>query len=140
MKASIPTLSKLGVITDPNTGMLYLFKSFLSIDKSVSNLWGGEVISLMHLIKKHAKNPDGLRDGVEDSLVRVFNRFFEKVKISVEISSATALSLEDTPAINLEMAIFIEDGGDSYQLAATLMDAYRESDAMYGRIVFKGEL
>lgn len=137
MKASIPTLSKLGVITDPNRGMLYLFKSFLTIDKSVSNYWRGEVISLMFLIKKYAKNPEGLRDAVEDDLTRVYNRFFERVKISVEISSATDLPMEDTPAINLIMAIFIEDGGNTYQLSATLLDAYRESDRMFGRVVFR---
>lgn len=137
MKAPIPTLSKLGVITDPNRAMLYLFKSFLTIDKAVSNLWQGEVISLMYLIKKFAKNPEGLRDAVEDDLTRVYNRFFDKVQISVEINSATELSMQDTPAINLVMALFIEDGGDTYQLAATLLDAYREADRMYGRVVFK---
>ena len=91
MKASIPTLSSQGVITDPKRAMLYLFKSFLTIDKSVSNLWRGEVISLMYLIKQHAKNPNELRERVEENLIRIYNRYFDGVKVQVEIASQAGL-------------------------------------------------
>jgi ribosomal protein L21E len=137
VKASIPTLSSQGVITDPKRAMLYLFKSFLTIDKSVSNLWRGEVISLMYLIKQHAKNPNELRERVEENLIRIYNRYFDGVKVQVEIESATHLPMLDTPAFNLVMSILVEDGGRTHQLAATLEDAFKEGDRMYNRVVFK---
>ena len=137
MKASIPTLSSQGVITDPKRAMLYLFKSFLTIDKSVSNLWRGEVISLMYLIKQHAKNPNELRERTEENLIRIYNRYFDGVKVQVEIESATHLPMLDTPAFNLIMSILVEDGGRTHQLSATLEDAFKEGDRMYNRVVFK---
>ena len=137
MKATIPTLSKSGIITDPKRAMLYLFKSFLTIDKSVSNLWRGNVHSLMFLIKQHAKSPEELRDAVEESLVLMYNVFFDGVKVSVDVESATDLSIYDTPAVNLKMAVLVEDSGDTHQLSAVLLDAYKENDRMYDRVVFK---
>lgn len=137
MKAHIPTLSAQGVITDPKRAMLYLFKSFLTIDKSVSNFWRGEVISLMYLIKQHAKNPDELRERAEDELSRIYNRFFDNVKVQVEIETATVLPLNESPAFNLKMSILVEDAGKPYQLSAVLEDAFKEGDRMYNRVVFK---
>lgn len=137
MKASIPTLSSQGVITDPKRAMLYLFKSFLTIDKSVSNLWRGEVISLMYLIKQHAKNPNELRERAEENLIRIYNRYFDGVKVQVEIETATNLPMLDTPAFNLIMSILVEDGGRTHQLAATLTDAFKEGDRAYNRVVFR---
>lgn len=138
MKAHIPTLSRNGIIKDPDRAMLYLFKSFLTIDKSVSNHWKGEVISLVYLIKKYPKDPEGLKEAVEEALSRVYNRVFDNARIQVSLDSATALSLDDTPAVNISMAILVEDGSKSYQLAATLEDAFKEADDMFGRVVFKG--
>lgn len=137
MKATIPTLSRAGTITDPKQAMLYLFKSFLTIDKSVSNFWKSDVQSLMFLVKKHGKFPEELRDAVEDGLVQMYNVYFDNVKVQVELQSATGLDLYETPAVNLSMAILVEDEGRSYQLAAVLMDAFKENDRMYDRVVFK---
>lgn len=137
MKAYIPTLSTVGIIKDPKQAILYLFKSFLTIDKSVSNHWRSQIHSLMYLVKKHAKSPEELRDAVDDALVEMYNVFFNDVKVQVEIESATALVLSDSPAINLKMAIMVEDGGKNYQLSAILEDAFKETDRMYDRIVFK---
>ena len=137
MKADIPTLSKAGIITDPKQGMLYLFKSFLTIDKSVSNFWRNGVHSLMFLIKKHGKSPEELRDAVEDSLTRLFNVFFNDVRVLVELESATDLPLSQTPAVNLKMSILVDENGRPYQLAAVLEDAFKEGDRAYGRVVFK---
>lgn len=137
MKAHIPTLGKTGIITDPKQAVLYLFKSFLTIDKSVSNLWRPGVQSLMFLVKKHSKNPNELREAVEDALRSLYNNFFDSVKVSVEVNTATELNMTDTTKYNLEMAIMVEDNGMSYQLAAVLEDAFKEGDRMYNRVVFK---
>lgn len=137
MKAFIPTLSKAGIIKDPKQALLYLFKSFLTIDKSVSNYWRGNVHSLMYLVKKHAKSPEELRDAVDESLTQMLNVFFDSVKVQIEIESATELNVYDTPAINLKMAVLIEDEGKSHQLSAVLLDAFKENDRMYDRVVFK---
>lgn len=137
MKASIPTLSAAGIITDPKQGILYLFKSFLTIDKSVSNHHRESVHSLMYLVKKYAKSPEELRDAVEESLIQMYNVFFTEVKVQVELESATQLGIYDTPAVNLKMALLIEDEGKSHQLAAVLEDAFKEGDRMYKRVVFK---
>lgn len=137
MKATIPTLSKAGVISDPKQAMLYLFKSFLTIDKSVSNWWMANVHSLMFLVKRHAKSPEELRDAVDESLTQLFNVYFEDVKVQVDIESATELNIYDTPSINLKMALLVEDSGRTHQLSAVLLDAFKENDRMYNRVVFK---
>lgn len=137
MKATIPTLSKAGVISDPKQAMLYLFKSFLTIDKSVSNWWKANVHSLMFLVKRHAKSPEELRDAVDESLTQLFNVYFEDVKVQVDIESATELNIYDTPSVNLKMALLVEDSGRTHQLSAVLLDAFKENDRMYNRVVFK---
>lgn len=138
MKAAIPTLSKAGIITDPKQGMLYLFKSFLTIDKSVSNHHRSRVHSLVYLIKQLAKSPEELRTAVEDSLTEMYTVHFDKVQVQVELATATDLDLSETPAVTLSMALLVEDEGVSYQLSAVLEDAFKESDRMYDRVVFKG--
>lgn len=138
MKAPLVTMSRLGIITDAGTAILYLFKSFLCIDKTVSNFWQGEVISLMYNIMKYAKNPETLRESIESDLSRIYNRFFDTVKIQVELTSATGLSLADTPAVNISMAILVTDEGKDYSLSAVLNDAFADHDRIFERVVFRG--
>jgi hypothetical protein len=138
MKAPLVTMSRLGIITDAGTAILYLFKSFLCIDKTVSNFWQGEVISLMYNIMKYAKNPETLRESIESDLSRIYNRFFDTVKIQVELTSATGLSLADTPAVNISMAILVTDEGKDYSLSAVLNDAFADNDRIFERVVFRG--
>ena len=138
MKAPLVTMSRLGIITDAGTAILYLFKSFLCIDKTVSNFRQGEVISLMYNIMKYAKNPETLRESIESDLSRIYNRFFDTVKIQVELTSATGLSLADTPAVNISMAILVTDEGKDYSLSAVLNDAFADNDRIFERVVFRG--
>ena len=137
MKANIPTLSKQGYITDPHQAILYLFKAFCTSDKSQSNFWRGQVASLVYLIKKNTKTMDSLRGDVEEALQQLYNTYFEDVRVQVELTSSTELPLSETPTVNLNMAILVNEKGRTYNLSTLLEDAFREGDSMYNRIVFK---
>ena len=137
MKANIPTLSKQGYITDPHQAILYLFKAFCTSDKSQPNFWRGQVASLVYLIKKNTKTMDSLRGDVEEALLQLYNTYFEDVRVQVELTSGTELPLSETPTVNLNMAILVNEKGRTYNLSTLLEDAFREGDSMYNRIVFK---
>lgn len=137
MKQGIPTLSTEGIITDPGKALLYIFKSFLAADQSQSNHWKGEVISLVHLIKTNKESPEGLRSATEDALNNRLSSYFDDYKVQVNISTATALDISETPAYNLEMAVLVVDEGARFTLSSVLNDAYQEGDNIFGRMVFR---
>lgn len=140
MKNPLPTLSSEGIITTPEQAMLYLFKSFLAIDKKVSNYWTNEVKSFMQLRQKYGKDIESLSQSVEESLRELFDNYFDKTTIHVEFESANGIPIEDTNEIDLKISVLVEDGNHTIPLTAVLMNAYLDNDDVFGRLIFKREI
>lgn len=141
MKQPLPTLSSEGIITSPERALLYLFKSFLAIDKNVSNYWRNDAHSFMHLRQKYGKDIEGLSNAINDALHDLFSNYFDKSTINVDFESANELiPLEDATEINLKISVLVEDGNNIIPLTTVLQNAWLDNDDVFGRLIFKHEV
>jgi len=105
----IPNLSVDGFITDKHMMMVKLYEYFLSADYSQSNTFLGDISSLKFLINE-TKGAEALKDDVNRTLNKLYERYFETVTVDTVVTdNANSIELK----VNV---IAIDYDGVTYKL------------------------
>ncbi len=108
MRVAIPTLGTDGWVNDPETVADYILSSFLTTNKSQTNLFRADSKSLQSTLMEFTNNMPGLEDELIDVLTRKFRKTFgddSYVKVSID----PITDKPDQYSINLT-AIVVSDG------------------------------
>ena len=99
MAYTLAALSDLGWTDDPERIVDKLFSYFLASHYSQSNMFLGHIASLPYLIYEYQNNMDQLVFNIEDTLRKMYGRYFDNVEVSVSVNTINDSNTEMTISI-----------------------------------------
>jgi len=119
-KATLPTLSSNGWLTDETLMMGTLFNYFKTSKYNQSTTYFGNISSLPFLIKKYADDLDTLSSQIETSLVNLYGRYYSSSDVIVVISE---LSADNKTVLKIDMEVTTTNvSGKMFKLSEAVTD------------------
>lgn len=109
MARVIPVLGSAGFATDLTIKADEALTNFYISQKSQSDMYRGQIVSLGDIISRLGNNPSGLEDEVRDILDGYFSRLFDEVTLDVN-------TVVRGPSIDLQIGAILRDGDKSIDI------------------------
>lgn len=117
MATSLLTLDGAGIVTDPYQKIQLILAYLLATQASQSNIFKSHVVSISDIIRRKGSQSIDMRTEVEDSIKRVFNRYFDNVDINVSIDKSNKV---DKSEFDVVIQCQVTQDGKTYDVARTL--------------------
>lgn len=129
----LATLSTDGYVRDPAVISARLLNYFFRSDYSQTNAYRNGISSLPYIIAQSPNNIQDIKDGIENSLNRMFSAHFDQVSIGINHNMITDPSTgKETGRVNISVSIGFLHNGQPKQVArliSVLGQEFTVSDA-----------